>query len=254
MYRLKHHAGISDLNSITLASWSYWGLRCNLAEGKATENCTLGYHRCRWWYICLAGGNVTVSLNGKVIGTAAFSPKLQTTHRRKLLQLGLLTSLFDIPLTIPLGTPAGLQVSHSPQYQPACRRCTAPAPSLSHVSGRRLSLDMSIFMLPMSVVYFDGKKIVISAPAMCDYMYGLTSLFCPAATHPGVHRERQLQPLQHRPERLSPRPAHQHCEPLPCTMLSSSVPFTASHLCGQILPSQVPLPCIGGFVRCMGHQ
>ena len=59
----------------------------------------------------MAGGNVTVSLNGKVIGTVAYSPKLQSTHRRKLLQQGGLASLFNIPLTIPLGTPSGLQVS-----------------------------------------------------------------------------------------------------------------------------------------------
>ena len=73
--------------------------------------------------VCIAGGNVTVSLNGKVIGSAAFSPKLQTTHRRKLLQADLLTSLFNIPLTIPLGTPPGLQVSHSSPCHPSCTAC-----------------------------------------------------------------------------------------------------------------------------------
>jgi len=59
-----------------------------------------------------AGGNVTVSLNGKVIGTAPFSPKAQSTHRRKLLQADLLSSLFNIPVIIPPGTPSGLQVHH----------------------------------------------------------------------------------------------------------------------------------------------
>ena len=56
---------------------------------------------------------MTVSLNGKVIGSSTFSPKLQSTHRRKLLQTDLLTSLFNIPLTVPLGTPPGLQVIRS---------------------------------------------------------------------------------------------------------------------------------------------
>ena len=37
-----------------------------------------------------AGGNVTVSLNSKVIGTGAFSPKAQSTHRRKLTHIWML--------------------------------------------------------------------------------------------------------------------------------------------------------------------
>ena len=68
----------------------------------------------------MAGGNVTVLLNGKVIGMAAFAPALQKSHRRKLLQLGGLTSLFNIPLTIPLGTPSGLQVRQLAPYRPLC--------------------------------------------------------------------------------------------------------------------------------------
>ena len=101
---------------------------------------------------------MTVSLNGKVIGTAAFSPKLQTTHRRKLLQAGLLTSLFNIPLTIPLGTPAGLQVSYKSLKHPAYRRCTVPARFLSCSSWIHLSLARPGGVLVISPPYAQGRR------------------------------------------------------------------------------------------------
>ena len=41
----------------------------------------------------------------------------------------------------------------------------------------------------------------------------LTGACCPAATDPGLHRERQLQPFDHRREWLSPRLSRQHCKP-----------------------------------------
>ncbi len=120
---------------------------------------------------------MTVSLNGKVIGTAAFSPKLQTTHRRKLLQLGLLTSLFNIPLTIPLGTPAGLQVSYNSPYYSAPARgivCLFPVLSIWETSV----IGHAILHACHQPLVFSGKKIVIPLPAMCtwsDYCFLLYS-------------------------------------------------------------------------------
>ena len=50
---------------------------------------------------------VVLAATNKTVGMAPMPP--QQSHRRKLLQTDL-SSLFNIPVTIPAGTPSGLQV------------------------------------------------------------------------------------------------------------------------------------------------
>ena len=54
---------------------------------------------------------VVLAATNKTVGMAPMPP--QQSHRRKLLQTDL-SSLFNIPVTIPAGTPSGLQVCLSP--------------------------------------------------------------------------------------------------------------------------------------------
>lgn len=62
--------------------------------------------------IACAGGNVTVLLFGKPIGHGVYHPGREVVQksRRHLLQLDLLSTLFNIPVVIPPTTPPGLQV------------------------------------------------------------------------------------------------------------------------------------------------
>ena len=58
---------------------------------------------------------VVLAATNKTVGMAPMPP--QQSHRRKLLQTDL-SSLFNIPVTIPSGTPSGLQVCLSPASVP----------------------------------------------------------------------------------------------------------------------------------------
>ena len=63
---------------------------------------------------------VVLAATNKTVGMAPMLP--QQSHRRKLLQTDL-SSLFNIPVTIPAGTPSGLQVCLSPASSSADIGC-----------------------------------------------------------------------------------------------------------------------------------